>query len=302
MQTRPLIGLNALDALVAERDLILVTGKGGTGKSTLVAALAELAARRRGGAVAVEISAHPRLAEMIRPQSGVRALNLEVEQVVGPALSRLLSLPAVVGAVLNNRILRLFVRTSPAMREMILLDEIQDLVARTTRQRQPVIVDLPASGHALSFLDTPRSVYRMLRVGPLAQVARRVEELLLDRKRTELVVVAIPEELPVNETIELVQRSMDIGLVSRTIVVNQVPALALDADDRPLLDALHQHDDSALGRFASTAARELDGVELARAQISRLKRAVGDAIIELPLSQITDPRARVGAILQALSA
>src|SRR5512139_864615 len=115
--------------MVASRDLILVTGKGGTGKSTFCATLAELAARRRGAALAVEMSVHARLPEMLGPESRVRPLRLDAEEAVLPALGRLLGLPAMVTRIFNNRVLRLFIRTSPAIREMILLDELHHQVS-----------------------------------------------------------------------------------------------------------------------------------------------------------------------------
>ncbi|MCC6746611.1 MAG: AAA family ATPase [Deltaproteobacteria bacterium] len=282
------------------RDLILVTGKGGTGKSTLVAALAELAARRRGSAVAVEMSVHPHLPELLGPSTQVQTVCVDLEQAVPAAMGRLLRLPALVTRVFNNRFIRLFIRTSPAVREMILLDELHHLVEVNSRRRTPVIVDLPASGHALSFLDTPRAVNRMLRVGPLAQVAARVEALILDSSRCELVIVALPEELPINETIELVRRATEIGLASRTVIVNQVPSPSVDPEDRPLLDLLHREGDAQIGHFASIARSGLDGLDQARAQIERLRSALDDAVIELPFHLDTDPRRRVAALIRAL--
>jgi len=271
-----------VDEMLERRDLILVTGKGGTGKSTLVAALAELAARRRGRAIAVELAAHPRLPTLIDPEEGVTAVNIDAEEVVGNVLSRLFHLPTLVGALLRNRIIRIFIRTSPAIREMVALEELRHLVDSSSRDGCPVIVDLPATGHALSFLDTPRAVHRLLRVGPLADVAAGVERLLLDGSRCELVVVALPEELPINETIELVRRSVHIGVANRTVVVNQVPASPVEARDRALLELIGSQGDVALERFASAARSEVDGVEEARAQIARLRDAVGAEVIELP--------------------
>jgi anion-transporting ArsA/GET3 family ATPase len=271
-----------VDEMLERRDLILVTGKGGTGKSTLVAALAELAARRRGRALAVELAAHPRLPTLIDPEVGVTAVNIDAEEVVGNVLSRLFHLPTLVGALLRNRIIRIFIRTSPAIREMVALEELRHLVDSSSRDGCPVIVDLPATGHALSFLDTPRAVHRLLRVGPLADVAAGVERLLLDGSRCELVVVALPEELPINETIELVRRSAHIGVASRTVVVNQVPASPVGARDRALLEVIGGQGDAALERFADAARNEVDCVEEARAQIARLRDAVGAEVIELP--------------------
>jgi arsenite/tail-anchored protein-transporting ATPase len=287
--------------MLERRDLILVTGKGGTGKSTLVAALAELAARRRGHAVAVELSAHPRLPLLVSPDAAVQVVNIDAEEVVGEALSRLLHLPTVVSSLLRNRIIRTFIRTSPAIREMVALDQLAHLVDGSSRAGRPVIVDLPATGHALSFLDTPRAVHRMLRIGPLADVAERVERLLLDGARSELVVIALPEELPINETIELVRRAAAIGVGSRTVIVNQVPAPPLETRDRPLLELLGRQGDGALGRFADAAESECASVEQARAQIDRLRVAVPAAVIELPRFDASDLRDCVRTMVQTLA-
>jgi len=290
-----------LRALLDERDLILVTGKGGTGKSTLVAALAQLAAKRRGRALAVEVSAHPHLSEMIAPAAQVKVLNLDAEEAIGPALGRLLNLPGIATAVLNNRIMRMFIRTSPSVREMIVLDELGHLVAGCAKERCPVIVDMAATGHAMSLLDTPRAVRDMLRVGPLAQVARRAEALLTDIRRTELVAVALPEELPINETIDLVRRSAAVGVPCRTVFVNQVPAQPVDAADRKMLDIIHRDNEGALGRLASAALNECEAVDLARAQIDRLRAAVDVQVIEVPRYAVSDPRQCVTQLVEALS-
>ena len=290
-----------LGQMLDERDLILVTGKGGTGKSTVVAALAELAARRRGRALAVEMAAHPRLPALLAPGSGVDSLNIDAEKVVKNVLGRLLHLPALVGGLLGNRIIRLFIRTSPAVREMVMLDELRFLVDERAASGCPVLLDLPATGHALSFLDTPRAVRSMLRVGPLAQLAARVEQLLLDQRRTELVLVALPEELPVNETIELAARAAAQGLGSRTVLVNQVPAAPMPAHDLLFLDAIEQGGDAALGRYADAARHILAGAVEARAQIARLRAAIQLPVIELPELPAADPRACVAALAEILA-
>jgi anion-transporting ArsA/GET3 family ATPase len=293
--------LQPLRELLDQRDLILVTGKGGTGKSTLVAALAELAARRRGRAIAVEVSAHPHLGRMITRGLPIELINLDAEEAIGPALGRLLGLPTMAAAVLSNRVMRLFIRTSPSVREMIVLDELGHIVRQNAAKRCPVIVDLHATGHALSLLDTPQAVRRLLRIGPLAQVARRAEELLLDSSRTELLAVALPEELPVNETIELLRKAEAVRVACRLVVVNQVPSPPIENSDRPLLEVIQRENDGALGRIAGAARAELDAVDLARAQIDRLRGAVKAQLIELPRLLVGDPRSCVKQLVEVLA-
>jgi len=165
-------------------------------------------------------------------------VRIDLDTAVEPALRRLVNIPMLTQAVLRNRVVRQFIRTSPAMREMIVLDELRALVDESTARHTPVIVDLPSTGHALSFLDTPRAVSRMFRIGPIAHAAERVQRLLLDGKRCEMVTITLPEELPVNETIELLRKARQMGIAARMVVVNQVPAMLLHASDRPLLEVL----------------------------------------------------------------
>jgi anion-transporting ArsA/GET3 family ATPase len=277
-----MIDVASLEPLVDQRDVILVTGKGGTGKSTLVAALAALAVRRRGAAVAVEFSAYRRLPDLIAPDSGVRVVKIDLDTAVEPALRRLVNIPVLAQAVLRNRVVRQFIRTSPAMREMIVLDELRVLVDESTARRVPVIVDLPATGHALSFLDTPRAVQRMFRIGPIAHAAERVQRLLLDHKRCEMVTITLPEELPVNETLELLRKARQMGIAARMVVVNQVPAMLLHASDRPLLEILQRESEEALARLALAAQGQLDGLDHARKQIERLRGLESASVVEFP--------------------
>ena len=255
-----MLDVASLGPLVDQRDVILVTGKGGTGKSTLVAALAALAARRRGGAVAVEFSVHQRLPDLIARDSGVTVVRIDLDMAVEPALRRLVNIPMLTQAVLRNRVVRQFIRTSPAMREMIVLDELRALVDESTARHVPVIVDLPSTGHALSFLDTPRAVSRMFRIGPIAHAAERVQRLLLDGKRCEMVTITLPEELPVNETIELAlrcQRQARQGLLALALQdFEQRPVAGVQEHGRDLV----HHDHPGRDAHLACLAQKLEGL------------------------------------------
>lgn len=289
-----------LAAVVADRDLVLVTGKGGTGKSTVVAALARLAAAERGGAVAVELSVHPRLASMVGEDRSVDVVNIELDRALPRALSRLLRVPKVVGSMMSNRVLRLFVRTSPAVSETVLLDELFELVQECAERGWPVIVDLPSAGHAVKLLDTPGSVRRMLRVGPVATKAALIEELLLDPRRTQLVVVALPEELPVNETIELVRKASELGMAPPKVLVNRVPVAMLQQGDRGLIDLLRTDPDLYLSAAGDAAHGDLAGADEAREQISRLRQEITHPVLEIPISLHEDPADRAAEVERTL--
>ncbi len=289
-----------LSGVVAERDLVLVTGKGGTGKSTVVAALARLAAAKRGGAVAVEVAVHPRLAEMVGDDRAIDVVQIDLDRALPRALSRLLRVPKVVASMMNNRVLRLFVRTSPAVVETVLLDELYELVRECSERGWPVIVDLPSAGHALSLLDTPRSVRRMLRTGPVASKAEKIEELLLDPARSQLVVVALPEELPVNETIELVRKAAELGMAEPKVLVNRVPVARVEEADRGLIDLLRTDPDLHLSAAGAAAHGDLAEVDEAREQIARLEQSITDPVLEIPISGREDAAGRAADVEEKL--
>ena len=66
-----------------------------------------------------------------------------------------------------------------------------------------MIVDAPASGHGLAMLTAPSTFGEIARVGPIRRQAFKVRDMLADPRRTGYVAVALPEEMPVNETLEL---------------------------------------------------------------------------------------------------
>lgn len=290
----------AIRALVDERDLVLVTGKGGTGKSTLVAALASLAAKRRGKAIALELSARPTLAGLVPRDGAVRTVRLDLDNALSPALGRLLGVPLLAGAVLANPLLKLFIRTSPSIREMVVLDELAHLVDEAAAERAPVVVDLHATGHALSLLGTPRAVREMLRVGPLARIAARVEALLTDARRCELLAVALPEELPVNETIELLRRAAEIRVASRVVLVNQMPEAPVDPADAHLLDEIRRKHPGVLARVAAAARGELEALSLARRHVEHLRDSVEAQVLTLPRLPAAAPRECVSRLVEVL--
>jgi anion-transporting ArsA/GET3 family ATPase len=118
---------------------------------------------------------------------------------------------------------------APGWRELITLGKVwhleQQRSPRGERLHDLLIVDAPATGHGLTFLDVPRVVVSAVRAGPLKRHASAVEAMLEDEAATLLVPVALPEELPARETAELVKRVRDgVGIPVDRVVVNAVPA------------------------------------------------------------------------------
>ena len=109
-------------------------------------------------------------------------------------------------AVFENRLVRYFLRVVPSLAELVMLGKILH-EARAEERGRPrwdlVIVDAPATGHAVQLLRVPAALVDTVPGGPLRHDAEWMQELLVDPARTSLAIVTLPEEMPVNEAIEL---------------------------------------------------------------------------------------------------
>jgi anion-transporting ArsA/GET3 family ATPase len=132
-----------------------------------------------------------------------------------------------VETVMRNQAFRKLRLASPGWRELITLGKIWHLEQMEEAPGQPrydlIVVDAPATGHGVTFLDVPRVAISAVRAGALRQHTERVEALIEDPKRTVLLPVTLAEELPARETAELVERvRSDIGIAVDRVVVNGV--------------------------------------------------------------------------------
>jgi anion-transporting ArsA/GET3 family ATPase len=219
--------------------LLIVTGKGGTGKTTVVAALALAAAERGRRVLVVETGREEHVPRLLAPVSepvgyegrelrpGLRAMRVDPYQALAEYLGLQLRVPGLVSRMMRYKGFHQLMDASPGWRELITLGKVWHLEQKRTEEGEPLydllVVDAPATGHGLTFLDVPRVVVSALRAGPLRRHAGWVEEMLRDPDATLLVPVALAEELPARETVELVERVREgIGVPIDRVVVNAV--------------------------------------------------------------------------------
>jgi len=260
-----------VDPDLLQRRLVIVSGKGGTGKTTVAATLGLAAARAGKRVLVAEMGRDEHLARLLRPGSGpvgyegrelapgLRVMRIDPFAALSEYLGLQLGGRALVDAAFRNRGFRQLMDASPGWRELITLGKVWHLEQATRPDGSPlyelIVVDAPATGHGVTFLDVPRVVVSAVRAGPLRRHSEWVAEMIRDQKRTLLLPVALAEELPVRETAEMVERVRDeIGIAVDRVVVNAV----MDAPFPPDLEDLPRRlaelpEDEDLGRLPPPA-------------------------------------------------
>ena len=300
---------------LSDKRLLFVTGKGGVGKTTVALALGIAAARRGLRTVVAEMSGQARGAgafgrradagEEVELADGLWGFSLDVpramEEYLHERAGRLGDLLAA------SRAFHGFAAATPGMRELIAVGKAWELAQDPrrvdgTRPYDLVIVDAPATGHALGALRAPRTFARIARVGPIAHQGTAIDATLTDPGQTAVVAVALPEEMPVSETLSLERRLRDeVGLALAEVVVNaclpqrigprqaRTVAGALERARTPLARA-------ALGAAASEHAR----AAAQREQVERLGAGIGREPLSLPYRFGALDRAALGSLADDL--
>ncbi len=296
-----------LDALLA-KDLVVVTGKGGTGKTTVAAALGLAAAARGRRVVVAEVAARDELARTFTGAGstpfterevlpGLHHVSIDPQLALEEYLADQLPSRALAEVLVRSRMFAYFAAATPGMRELLTMGKVWELAQpdRRTPGATPydlVVLDAPATGHGLALLDAPRTFADAARVGPVARQGRTIHGMLTEPERTGVVAVTTPEELPVTEALALQEGLRSgLGLELDAVVLNAVlpgrltraeaarleAATAERADVRRALGVARHHDRRAQGQ---------------RAQAGRLQRALAGAVPLLTLPYLF--RTRMG--------
>jgi anion-transporting ArsA/GET3 family ATPase len=223
-----------LDELLAHR-LVILTGKGGVGKSTASAALALIAARRGKRTLLIEIDAKGNLADFFdsrragfaprRFHQNVYGLSMEADASLQEYLRLSLKMPGFSLKPLEGFI-GYVSGAIPGIKEVLVTGKIYWEEKQRRQDGAPrwdlVVVDGAPTGHAVSQLGAARHISELVRTGPIHDQAVSVADLLADRERTALVLVATPEEMPVSETVDLAQRLREeTDIVPAALLLNQ---------------------------------------------------------------------------------
>jgi anion-transporting ArsA/GET3 family ATPase len=257
-----------------ERELVVVTGKGGVGKTTIAAALGILAATRGLRTIVVEVGEQQRLAELFGRAGGEPGGELELRErlsciSIDPDRALLEWLQRLGGRVpgrllASSGTFQYFAAAAPGARELVSMVKIWELTLPRRWQRRAggydlVIVDAPATGNALGLLGSPHTFGAIARVGPIAAQTEHVRSLLEDPARSAYLAVALPTEMAVTEAIELREAlRSQLGRDVSKVIVNGLLPQRFSADELRTIAALDdQHRTPRAGDARAVAERRL---------------------------------------------
>ncbi len=285
---------------LSDKRLLFITGKGGVGKTTVAIALGIAAARRGLRTIVAELSGQDRVATSFgvggaaRPGQEVEVAeklfaisvdaNVAIEEYLHERAGLIGDRLAGAGAF------RAFAAATPGMRELVSIGKVWELAQdeRRVPDGRPfdlVIVDAPASGHGLGALRTPSTFAEIARVGPIAHQGRTIDATLRDPAQTGVVAVALPEEMPVTETLALQSAlAEEMGIELAALIANAVvPDRLGPRQARTVADGLGRDSISPAVHAALRAAlSEHARAATQREQLARLAEGTGCEPHRLP--------------------
>ncbi|MFW6333176.1 MAG: ArsA-related P-loop ATPase [Thermodesulfobacteriota bacterium] len=283
-----------------DRRIIFLMGKGGSGRTTLSAALAIAAARQNRTALILEAGDEDAVGPLFDTDSlerepreiapGIWGGRIDTRSVLTDYVHQFVGFPFVADTITRAELFEHIADGTPGLRELMVLGQIwrweQEKMGSGYPKFDPIIVDGPATGHGMSLLRQPRAVLDMFRVGPLADQLRMVQEMLSDPGRSGVLLVTLPEELPINEAIDFIHAAEgDIQMAVTVTAVNGVYPTTFTAQDETRIRELLKKGDAvpdSLRPVLETARDQIFRRHLQEGYANRIRGENAGTVIEIP--------------------
>ncbi len=281
-----------------DKRLVFVTGKGGVGKTTVAVAMGLRAASEGRRTIVCEVAAQERASrffghaavgfEETRMAENLWAISIDPDDSMREYVLLQLKVRAMRDLLFRSRIFTYLAAATPGLKELVTIGKIWELAqldrkVKRGRKYDLVVVDAPATGHGIGFLQTPRTFAGIARVGPIHSQARQLDAFITDEALTGAAIVSLPEEMPVNESASL-ERDLraEVGVAVDRIYMNALYPQRFSNEEAERLAGVAGRENGAVRAAARAAISEHDRARSQRAQLARLRRRVEAPVKTLP--------------------
>jgi anion-transporting ArsA/GET3 family ATPase len=281
-----------------DKRLIFVTGKGGVGKSTIAISLGLAAAAQGKRTIVCEVSSQEHTSRTFkRAEVGFHeveldqnlwAISIDPDESMREYVLLQLKVRAMRDMLFRSRIFTYLTAATPGLKELVTIGKLWELAqldrkVKKARKYDLVVVDAPATGHGIGFLQTPRTYAGIARVGPIHSQAQALDGFITDHDRTGVAIVCLPEEMPVNESAKL-ERELreEIGIAVDRVYMNAVYPERFSRDEAERIEATLERAEGAARGALRAALSEHRRARAQRAQLRRLRSSTETPVKTLP--------------------
>jgi anion-transporting ArsA/GET3 family ATPase len=310
--------------------VLLVTGKGGVGKSTVAAALAIAGVRSGRRTCLVEVEGRQTMRALFNTEpwdfdereirQDLFGLSIDPEASLAEYLAMFYGARRLSKLVVNSTAVEFATTAAPGIKDVLLIGKVKEM----ERRRDPdgrfvydlIVVDAPPTGRIVNFLRAPEATTELVRVGPIREQAQSLIDLLCDPNRLRLQLVTLLEEMPVAETAESAAALTGLGVALNPVIANRVLRSRFDeaaakivesgisADVlRSVLDGTAVGDDTSIAALRTLGDNHVHRLALQATMRAALRERLDVGVFELPyLATRTFAETEVSALADHVTA
>lgn len=299
-------------AKIPDTQLLIVTGKGGVGKTAIATALATASARQ-GKRTLLTIyerddTRHPLLDfrvayEPVRAEPNLWLSRLDSRLSMKEYLHRNVPMHLLYDWVLNGKMMSQFTDAAPGFDEVMCLGKLYDLAEGSdgSAEFETIVFDAPATGHCALMLRTPTVLATTIGSGPVHSSALKIQGLLADPQRCSVLVVALAEEMAIQEGSELLDYvSAELGLNTGPMIINRTrPRRFLDHEIEQLQQRSQSISQPTRAVVESAVAHHKQATMQAE-YMKALQKKRGEGLVEV--EQIIQQRFEAQGVIDGIAA